>query len=63
MNQANIIKERIAELQARLPAEKAWWEDKRAGIQSDLLKELATGTEISANPPVHQDGQVLRSKR
>ena len=42
MHQHNIIKERIAEIQSQLPADKAWWEDKRAGIQSDLLRELET---------------------
>lgn len=42
MNQSNIIKERIAEIQSQLPAEKAWWDGKRAGIQSELMKELET---------------------
>src|ERR1700761_5216158 len=56
MNQANIIKERIAELQARLPAPKAWGEGKRAGIQSDLLKELATDGNGKAVEPAQRKG-------
>ena len=40
MNQTNIIKDRVAEIQTRLDTEKAWWENRRAGIQSDFMKEL-----------------------
>jgi translocation protein SEC66 len=54
MNQSNIIKERIAELQAQLPAEKAWWENKRAGIQSDLMKELEADGNGKAVEPVQR---------
>ncbi len=54
MNQSNIIKERIAEIQAQLPAEKAWWENKRAGIQSDLMRELETSGNGKAVEPVQR---------
>ncbi|KAK0260029.1 hypothetical protein B0A54_09514 [Friedmanniomyces endolithicus] len=40
MNQNLLIKQRMAELQDTLEAEKAWWDKKRAGIQSDFMKEL-----------------------
>jgi len=40
VNQSIIIKERTAEIQAQLESEKAWWEKKRAGIQSEFMKEL-----------------------
>ncbi|KAK3719018.1 Translocation protein S66 [Vermiconidia calcicola] len=42
INQNNLLKERVAEIQAQLDAEKAWWENRRAGIQSDFMKELET---------------------
>lgn len=45
MNQNLLIKQRIAELQGQLDAEKAWWEKKRAGIQSDFMKELDDGAQ------------------
>ena len=40
MNQNNLLKERIAEIQSQLPAEKAWWENRRSNIQSDFMEEL-----------------------
>ncbi|KAH9825435.1 endoplasmic reticulum translocation complex chain SEC66 [Teratosphaeria destructans] len=40
MNQNRILKERMAEMQAQLEKEKAWWETKRAGIQSEFMKEI-----------------------
>ncbi len=54
MNQSNIIKERIAEIQAQLPAEKAWLDNKRAGIQSDLMRELETGENGKAVEPAQR---------
>ena len=42
MNQNNIVKERTTEIQAQLDSEKAWWDNRRAGIQSDFMKELET---------------------
>jgi len=40
MNQNRIIKERVTELQAQAESEKSWWESKRAGIQTEFMKEL-----------------------
>ncbi|KAK5720971.1 Translocation protein S66 [Elasticomyces elasticus] len=39
MNQNLLIKQRLAEIQETLQAEKAWWEKKRAGVQAEFLKE------------------------
>lgn len=39
INQNRILKERIAELQEKTEAEKAWWEKKRAGMQIDIGAE------------------------
>lgn len=54
MNQNNLIKERIAEIQSQLAAEKAWWEGKRAGIQSDFMKEI--GADSKAETPQRKTG-------
>jgi len=40
MNQNILIKQRTTEIQAQLDSEKAWWEKKRTGIQSDFMKEI-----------------------
>lgn len=40
INQNRLLKERTAEIQAKLEGEKSWWEQKRAGTKSELLSEL-----------------------
>jgi len=35
-----MLKARIVEMQAELDADKTWWENKRAGIQSQFMAEL-----------------------
>ncbi|KAK0258958.1 hypothetical protein B0A54_01718 [Friedmanniomyces endolithicus] len=40
MNQNLLIKQRMVEIQETLESEKAWWDKKRAVIQSDFMKEL-----------------------
>jgi len=40
MAQNNHIRERLGEITAKAPAEKEWWENRRAGIQSEFMKEL-----------------------
>lgn len=40
MAQNNHIRERLDEITSKLPAEKEWWEKRRASIQSDFMKEL-----------------------
>lgn len=48
INQNRLLKERTAEIQAKLEGEKRWWEQKRAGTKSELLNEL--GLEDDARP-------------
>jgi translocation protein SEC66 len=40
MAQNNHIRERLNEIEAKAPAEKEWWETRKAGIQSEFMKEL-----------------------
>jgi translocation protein SEC66 len=40
INQNILLKARIVEMQAELDADKTWWENKRAGIQSQFMAEL-----------------------
>ncbi|KAI0625748.1 translocation protein sec66 [Pyrenophora tritici-repentis] len=40
MAQNNHIRERLAEITAKAPAEKEWWEKRKATIQSEFMKEL-----------------------
>ncbi len=37
-----------------MPAEKAWWENRRAGIQSDLMRELETDGNGKAVEPAQR---------
>ena len=51
MNQNLILKNQVAEIQSKLETEKAWWENRRAGIQSDFMKELETdGKPVAVTP-------------
>lgn len=46
INQNILVKQKIADMQSQLESEKAWWENKRAGIQSQFMQELeGTGKE------------------
>lgn len=40
INQNDILKQRTAEIQVQLDAEKEWWEKKREGVRSDFMKEI-----------------------
>jgi len=40
----------MAEIQAQVETEKAWWEKKRAGIQSEFMKELDDAEDKPADP-------------
>lgn len=54
INQNIMLKKRIGEMQAELDADKAWWENKRAGIQDQFMKELEGDENDAAaaiNPP------------
>ncbi|KAM0712187.1 hypothetical protein Q7P37_011281 [Cladosporium fusiforme] len=55
INQNILLKKRIGEMQVELDADKVWWENKRAGIQDQFMKELEGDAEDAAaaiNPPV-----------
>ena len=57
INQNILLKARIAEMQAELDADKAWWENKRAGIQSQFMAELEGDEQDAAAamlPPAQQ---------
>jgi translocation protein SEC66 len=48
INQNILLKARIGEMQAELDADKTWWANKRAGIQSQFMKELEGDAEDAA---------------
>lgn len=48
INQNILLKARVAEMQAELDADKTWWENKRAGIQSQFMAELEGDSEDAA---------------
>lgn len=48
INQNILLKQRITEMQAELDADKTWWENKRAGIQSQFMAELEGDEEDAA---------------
>ncbi|KAK5738775.1 Translocation protein S66 [Elasticomyces elasticus] len=64
MNQNLLIKQRLAEIQETLQAEKAWWEKKRAGVQAEFLKENGVTASEAAkeDETVKDDGEVVGSK-
>lgn len=51
----------MAELQAQTQFEKQWWERRRAGIQSDFMKELdeSTKTPAATGAKTSDDDAVL----
>ena len=49
MNQNLILKNQVAEIQGKLEGEKSWWENRRASIQSDFMKELETDGKPAAS--------------
>lgn len=55
INQNRLLKEKVAELEEKTEAEKAWWDKKRAGISSSFMKEL----EESQTKAEGQDDAVL----
>lgn len=40
INQNEILKQKTAEIQAQLDAEKEWWAQKREGVRADFMKEI-----------------------
>jgi len=64
INQNYLIKQRTADMQSQLESEKAWWENKRAGIQSQFMKELEGSAEgVKENErPTSSAGQPAKKK-
>ncbi|KAK3625641.1 Translocation protein S66 [Elasticomyces elasticus] len=63
MNQNLLIKQRLAEIQETLQAEKAWWEKKRAGVQAEFLKENGvTASEAAKEDEIAKDGEAVEDK-
>ena len=50
MNQNIMLRERTSEIQAKLTEDKAWWDERKAGIQSDFMKELDTAAPTDSKP-------------
>lgn len=40
MAQNNHIRERLSEINSKLPAEQEWWAQRKSSIQSSFMKEL-----------------------
>ncbi len=57
----NLVRKKMAELQAQTQSEKQWWERRRAGIQSDFMRELDenTRTPASTGAKTSDDDAVL----
>jgi translocation protein SEC66 len=47
-NQHNLLRERLFELKDKKEADITWWATKKAGIQSEFLKELDAEAEKTA---------------
>ncbi|KAK5696779.1 Translocation protein S66 [Elasticomyces elasticus] len=63
MNQNLLIKQRLAEIQETLQTEKAWWEKKRAGVQTEFLKENGVTVSEAANEDeTAKDGEAVEGK-
>lgn len=53
-----IIRDKVAEIQAKGQEDKKWWDEERKSIQSEFMKELDAGTEnasVSKNAPGSPD--------
>lgn len=59
MAQNTHIRDGLSEILAKAPEEKAWWDSRKATIQSEFMKEL---DEEKAKSPATADGSVKGSK-
>ncbi|KAF2723239.1 hypothetical protein K431DRAFT_292631 [Polychaeton citri CBS 116435] len=48
INQNILLKKAAADIQVQLDSERAWWDRKKTGIQSDFMKELEQDTQESS---------------
>ncbi|KAI9886812.1 MAG: hypothetical protein M1823_001383 [Watsoniomyces obsoletus] len=56
-----MLRKRIEELQSQTKSEKEWWEQRRATIQTDFMKELDQGRTTTPTPKT--DGGVSSTKQ
>jgi len=55
-----VFKNRIKEIEAKVPEDKEWWERRRASIQSELLKEEGiTGSPVAAKAVSSEEDAIL----
>jgi len=52
-----IFKKRVAEIQAKVPEDKEWWERRRASMQSELLRE--EGIESPVTPVGNSEDDAI----
>ncbi|GME51289.1 translocation protein sec66 [Neofusicoccum parvum] len=57
--QNQILRQRVDELQSQTATEKAWWDKKRATIQSDFMKELDQEGSSAAQINKHSDDDAV----
>lgn len=46
-----LLRKRIEEIQSQTQSEKEWWEQRRAAIQSDFMRELDSAPEATEKQP------------
>lgn len=53
------MRKRLDDIQDTMQSEKAWWEKRRAAIQSDFMKELDGSDKSSSTNPPSVDGDAV----
>jgi hypothetical protein len=53
----SVVRRKVEEVQAQAKAEREWWDEKRATIKTEFLKEL----ERRKNPRWHQTDQEVKT--
>jgi translocation protein SEC66 len=59
MAQNQQIRKRMTEIQAEAPADKEWWEKKRANISSEFMKELDKEASTASKGPKGSDDEAV----
>jgi translocation protein SEC66 len=60
----SVVRRKVEEVQAQAKAEREWWDEKRATIKTEFLKELDGGLEtkksaLASDRPGSEDDAVL----
>ena len=60
----SVVRKKVEEIQAQAKAEREWWDEKRANIKTEFLKELDGGSETKKSSliperPGSEDDAVL----